>query len=219
MESCRGQQGEYDERHSGFWGTAAGPHEQPARALSLAAHSPDGRCARGRLERTARMGVVRGEGWSVQPGWALRAGKVGAYSPDGRCARGTKMDFVHKFQPGTKPLALLLLHGSGGDENDLIPVASALAPGAALLSPRGQVLQHGARRFFGYPGPDGFDQNEIADRAGELAEWLGRMKKQYELGLIYAFGYSNGANIAAALMLLYPGAVAGACLLRARAMR
>jgi len=128
------------------------------------------------------------------------------------------MDFVHKFQPGTKPLALLLLHGSGGDENDLIPVASALAPGAALLSPRGQVLQHGARRFFGYPGPDGFDQNEIADRAGELAEWLGRMKKQYELGLIYAFGYSNGANIAAALMLLYPGAVAGACLLRARAI-
>jgi phospholipase/carboxylesterase len=128
------------------------------------------------------------------------------------------MEFVHKFQPGTKPLALLLLHGSGGDENDLMPVASALAPGAALLSPRGGVLQHGQRRFFAYPGPDGFDPNEIADRAAELAEWLGRMKKQYGIDCLYAFGYSNGANMAAVLMLLHPGSISGACLLRARAI-
>jgi phospholipase/carboxylesterase len=99
-----------------------------------------------------------------------------------------------------------------------MPVASALAPGAALLSPRGQVLQHGARRFFGYPGPDGFDPNEIADRAGELAEWVGRMKTQYNIDRLYALGYSNGANMAAALMLLHPESIAGACLLRARAI-
>jgi phospholipase/carboxylesterase len=128
------------------------------------------------------------------------------------------MDFVHKFQPGTSSLTLLLLHGSGGDENDLLPVAAALAPGAALLSPRGHVIQHGARRFFGYPGPDGFDPDEIAENAAELAEWLGRMTVEYQIepARLYAFGYSNGANMAAALMLLHPNSIAGACLLRAR---
>jgi predicted esterase len=128
------------------------------------------------------------------------------------------MDFVHKFQPGSASLTLLLLHGSGGDENDLLPVAAALAPGAALLSPRGNVQQHGARRFFGYPGPEGFDRSEIAGRAAELAEWLERMTAQYKIDAssLYALGYSNGANMAGALMLLHPGSIAGACLLRAR---
>jgi predicted esterase len=128
------------------------------------------------------------------------------------------MNFVHKFQPGTSSLTLLLLHGSGGDENDLFPVAAALAPGAALLSARGNVLQHGARRFFGYPGPEGFDRDEIAGRAAELAEWLERMTAQYKIDAsrLYALGYSNGANMAGALMLLHPGSIAGACLLRAR---
>lgn len=128
------------------------------------------------------------------------------------------MDFVHKFQPGTSPRTILLLHGSGGDENDLLPVAAALAPGAALLSPRGNVVQHGARRFFGYPGPEGFDRDEIAGRASELAEWLARMTAHYQIDAsrLYALGYSNGANMAGALMLLHPKAIAGACLLRAR---
>jgi predicted esterase len=128
------------------------------------------------------------------------------------------MDFIHKFEPGALPLTLLLLHGSGGDENDLLPVAKSLAPGAALLSPRGNILQHGARRFFGYPGPDGFDAEEVSARATEMADWLGRMTKQYSVDptRLYGLGYSNGANMAAALMLLHPGAIAGACLFRAR---
>jgi len=125
-------------------------------------------------------------------------------------------DFVHKFLPGRLPVTVLLLHGSGGDENDLLPIAGALAPGAAVLSPRGKVVQHGARRFFSYPGPDGFDADEVRERVDELAEWLLRMVAAPRR--VYALGYSNGANMAAALMLLRPGTIAGACLFRARAV-
>ncbi len=130
------------------------------------------------------------------------------------------MDFVHKFAPGRSPMTVLLLHGSGGDENDLLPVAGALAPGAALLSPRGNVMQHGARRFFSYPGPDGFDADEVSQRVAELTEWIRRMTQQYAIDprRLYALGYSNGANMAAATLLLEPGAIAGACLFRSRAV-
>jgi phospholipase/carboxylesterase len=130
------------------------------------------------------------------------------------------MEFVHKFIRGRLPVTILLLHGSGGDENDLLPIAGALAPGAAVLSPRGNVVQHGARRFFSYPGPGGFDAEEVAQRVDELAEWIGRMATQYAFdpNRLYALGYSNGANMAAATMLLDPGAIAGACLFRSRAV-
>jgi phospholipase/carboxylesterase len=130
------------------------------------------------------------------------------------------MDFVHKFVPGRLPVTVLLLHGSGGDENDLLPIAPALAPGAAFLSPRGNVLEHGARRFFSYPGPGGFDAEEVRQRVDELADWVGRMATQYafDANRLYALGYSNGANMAGAIMLLRPSAIAGACLFRSRAV-
>jgi phospholipase/carboxylesterase len=130
------------------------------------------------------------------------------------------MDFVHKFVSGRVPVTLLLLHGSGGDENDLLPIAGPLVPGAAILSPRGNVVQHGARRFFSYPGPDGFDADEIRERVAELADWIRRMTQQYAIDprRLYALGYSNGANMAAATMLIEPGTIAGACLLRSRAV-
>lgn len=125
------------------------------------------------------------------------------------------MDFIHRFIPGRLPVTVLLLHGSGGDENYLIPIGSALAPGAALLSPLGKVVQNGARRFFSYPGPGGFDAAEVRDRVNELADWLAGMPVDPKT--LYALGYSNGANMAAAMMLLRPGSIAGACLLRVRA--
>jgi phospholipase/carboxylesterase len=130
------------------------------------------------------------------------------------------MDFVHKFVSGRVPVTLLLLHGSGGDENDLLPIAGPLVHGAAILSPRGNVVQHGARRFFSYPGPDGFDADEIRERVAELADWIRRMTQQYAIDprRLYALGYSNGANMAAATMLIEPGTIAGACLLRSRAV-
>ena len=129
--------------------------------------------------------------------------------------------FEHYFAPGKTGLTVLLLHGSGGDEHDLVPVGRSLAPGASLLSPRGKVSEHGVLRFFSRPGPNGFfDQAEIRERAEELAAWVREAAEQYGLDAdrIHALGYSNGANMAGALMLTTPGLLAGACLLRARAV-
>jgi predicted esterase len=125
-------------------------------------------------------------------------------------------EFIHQFVPGKLPFTVLLLHGTGGDENDLLPVGRGLAPGAALLSPRGKVEEHGALRFFARSAPGVFDENEIRQRAAELAEWIGLAVKQYSLDAarLYALGYSNGANIAMAVMLLHPGVIAGGALLR-----
>jgi phospholipase/carboxylesterase len=122
------------------------------------------------------------------------------------------VEFIHKFVPGKLPVTVLLLHGSGGDENDLLPVARALVPGAAFLSPRGKVLEQGLRRFFL------LDRSDVKERTAELAGWIGEAVQQYAIdsARMYALGYSNGANIAAALMLLYPGSIAGACLFRSR---
>jgi phospholipase/carboxylesterase len=124
------------------------------------------------------------------------------------------VEFIHKFVPGKLPVTVLLLHGSGGDENDLLPVARALVPGAAFLSPRGKVLEQGMRRFFL------LDRSDVKERTAELAAWIGEAAQQYAIdsARMYALGYSNGANIAAALMLLHPGSIAGACLFRSRAV-
>lgn len=121
-------------------------------------------------------------------------------------------EFIHKFVPGRLPVTVLLLHGSGGDENDLLPVARAIAPGAAFLSPRGKVMDRGLCRFYAY------DKSDVRERTAELAEWIGEAAAKYEIDAarLFALGYSNGANEAAALMLLHPGSIAGACLLRAR---
>lgn len=125
-------------------------------------------------------------------------------------------DFQHKFIPGKIPATILLLHGTGGDENDLIPVGKAMAPGAALLSPRGNVKENGAPRFFSRIAPGVFDEAEVRTRAAQLAQWITDAAEHYkiDLGLLYALGYSNGANIATAVMLLHPGKIAGAALLR-----
>lgn len=113
---------------------------------------------------------------------------------------------------------MLVLHGQGGDENDLLPVARALAPGAALLSPRGQALEAGATRFFARVSRDVFDENEVRSRTAELAQWVAAAVAHYavDAGKVYALGYSNGASIAAAAMLLHPGVIAGGVLLRPR---
>jgi phospholipase/carboxylesterase len=127
-------------------------------------------------------------------------------------------DFTHRFLPGNLTATALVLHGSGGDENDLIPVARALAPGAALLSPRGKVMDNGMRRFFAHVSAGVFDEAEVRGRAAELAEWASAAAAHYGRNAqrVYALGFSNGANIAAATMLLHPGVLAGALLLRPR---
>lgn len=128
-----------------------------------------------------------------------------------------ELGFVHRFVPGTRSDAapLLLLHGTGGDEDDLLALGAALAPGAALLSPRGQVLEHGMPRFFRRHAEGVLDQEDLRFRAGQLADFLAAAREEYSLRLPpVAVGYSNGANIAAALMLLYPGTLGAALLFR-----
>ncbi|HWZ05344.1 MAG TPA: alpha/beta hydrolase [Bradyrhizobium sp.] len=127
------------------------------------------------------------------------------------------LTFIHRFEPGNRLEAppLLLLHGTGGDENDLLPLGRAIAPGSALLSVRGKVLEHGMPRFFRRLAEGVFDENDVRRRANELADFVDDARKRYDLTVPIALGYSNGANIAAAMLLLRPQVLAGAILLRA----
>jgi phospholipase/carboxylesterase len=127
------------------------------------------------------------------------------------------LSFIHRFEPGNRPEAtpLLLLHGTGGDENDMLPLGQALAPGAPLLSPRGKVLEHGMPRFFRRLSEGVFDEDDVRRRADELADFVDAAVKRYGIAAPVAVGYSNGANIAAAILLLRPKVLAGAVLLRA----
>ncbi len=126
--------------------------------------------------------------------------------------------FTHRFAPGAagEGRSLLVLHGTGGDENDLLPLAADLLPGAALLSPRGQVNERGMPRFFRRHAEGVLDAEDLVARAHGLADWIAAAATHYGLdrSRMFAFGYSNGANIAAAALLLRPGSFAGAVLLR-----
>lgn len=129
------------------------------------------------------------------------------------------LGFVHRFLPAEAPGAptLLLLHGTGGDENDLLPVGRMLDERAALLSPRGKVLEYGMPRFFRRLAEGVFDHEDLIDRTHELAEFVERAVDEYGIDRrrLFAVGFSNGANIAASLLLAYPRLLAGAILLRA----
>jgi phospholipase/carboxylesterase len=129
----------------------------------------------------------------------------------------TDLGFIHRFIPATQPgkPPLLLLHGTGGDENDLIPLAAQLSPGSALLSPRGKVTENGMPRFFRRLAEGVFDLADLKARTAELADFIAAARKAYRLDAPVAVGFSNGANIAASLLLTRPDALRGAVLLRA----
>jgi phospholipase/carboxylesterase len=126
------------------------------------------------------------------------------------------LGFIHRFIPGepSKP-PLLLLHGTGGDENDLVPLAARIAPGHTVLSPRGKVLEHGMPRFFRRSGEGRWDIEDLKARTAELAAFLTKARETYGIEPPIALGYSNGANIAWPLMLADPKALSGAILMRA----
>lgn len=128
--------------------------------------------------------------------------------------------FAHRFlsgEAGAADATLLLLHGTGGNEGDLIPLGRELVPGASILSPRGRVLEHGMPRFFRRLAEGVFDQEDLALRTKELANFVEAAVKEYSLdpATLVAVGYSNGANIAASLMLRRPGLLRAAVLFRA----
>jgi phospholipase/carboxylesterase len=114
------------------------------------------------------------------------------------------LGFIHRFVAGTSSRTLLLLHGTGGDENDLLDLGRALDSSAALLSPRGKVLENGAPRFFRRLAEGVFDEEDVIRRAQELAQFIHAAATTYNIDLdhLVALGYSNGANIVAAMMLL-----------------
>jgi predicted esterase len=128
-------------------------------------------------------------------------------------------EFIHRFVPPERddPTTLLLLHGTGGDENDLLPLGRMLDEEAALLSPRGKVLENGMPRFFRRLSMGVFDEEDLVRRTHELAGFVEEATSEYGLDpqRLFAVGFSNGANIAASLLLLHPGLLAGAVLLRA----
>jgi phospholipase/carboxylesterase len=129
----------------------------------------------------------------------------------------TELSFIHRFEPATAPNRppLLLLHGTGGDENDLLGLGRTIAPGSALLSPRGKILENGMPRFFRRLAEGVFDEEDVEFRANELAVFVAEARKAYGLEAPVALGFSNGANIAAAMLMLRPEALSGAGLLRA----
>ncbi|PRH86809.1 hydrolase [Labrys okinawensis] len=128
----------------------------------------------------------------------------------------SNLSHIHRFVPGQdrQHPPLLLLHGTGGDENDLIGLGELVAPGRALISPRGKVLENGMPRFFRRLSEGVFDEEDLRRRASDLAGFIAEASEAYGLGAPVALGFSNGANIAAALLLLHPQALAGAVLLR-----
>ncbi len=132
------------------------------------------------------------------------------------------LDFVHRFIPaadGNVPGSptLLLLHGTGGNEDDLLELGRSLAPGANLLSPRGKILENGMPRFFRRFTEGVFDEVDLIFRTHELADFVAAAATAYGFSTesLTAVGYSNGANIAASLLLLHPGLLSRAVLLRA----
>jgi phospholipase/carboxylesterase len=134
----------------------------------------------------------------------------------------SNFEFIHRFIPASSKtkqtnLTLLLLHGTGGTEDDLIPLGKELASNASLLTVRGKVLENGMPRFFRRLEEGVFDLEDLKIRTDELAEFILKSSSVYEFDLkkIIAVGYSNGANIAASLLLRRQEVLAGAILFRA----
>lgn len=127
--------------------------------------------------------------------------------------------FHHRFleaAPDGPAFTVLALHGTGGDENDLLPLVQRVAPGAAILSPRGKVSERGMPRFFPRLAMGVFDAKDLRKSALELAEFIGEAAETYgfDPSRLLALGFSNGANVAINVLLLRPESLAGAALLR-----
>jgi len=129
------------------------------------------------------------------------------------------LGFIHRFIPAKREGAqtLLVLHGTGGDESDLVSLAGTIDPNAGILSPRGKVLENGMPRFFRRFAEGVFDIKDLKFRTAELADFVSKASKKYNFDpeSVVALGYSNGANIGASLLLLSPETLSKAILFRA----
>ncbi len=132
---------------------------------------------------------------------------------------GPDLGLPHRFLPAGDPSegrTLLALHGTGGDENSLLELAITMLPGAAVLAPRGRVREGGANRWFRRLAEGVFDEDDLRERAAELADFVAAACRAYDLNpdRVIAVGYSNGANMASATLMLHPEALRGALVLR-----
>ncbi|HVZ78488.1 MAG TPA: VOC family protein [Gemmatimonadaceae bacterium] len=177
------------------------------------------------LQLPSQYEPMRNEIQAVLPPIHLRvrapASEMFAHAGAPEDVSGEALSFVHRYvPPGVEgeyhgDTTLLLLHGTGGDEEDLLPLGRALLPGAAMLSPRGKVLEGGAPRFFRRIAEGVFDQEDLRVRTAELAEFIDRAAVTYSFRreCVIAAGFSNGANIAANLLLQMGSVIRGAVLL------
>src|SRR4029079_6039117 len=128
--------------------------------------------------------------------------------------KASELTYVHRYLPpnGDDPRTLLLLHGTGGDENDLVQLRQMLAPDAGLLSPRGNVLENGAARFFRRLAEGVFDIEDLPARTKDLVAFVDAAASQYgfDAAKVVAVGFSNGANIAGSMLLSSPRVLSGA---------
>lgn len=123
---------------------------------------------------------------------------------------------IHLYKKGTSENTLLLLHGTGGDENDLLEIGNLIDSEANILSVRGNVVESGMNRYFKRLRPGVFDLDDLEKRTVELYEFINEASKKYEFdrNKVIAVGYSNGANIAASMLFSIENAIKGAILLR-----
>ena len=126
------------------------------------------------------------------------------------------LKYIYKASGNPEAYTLLLLHGTGGDEHDLLGMGERFGADLNLLSLRGNVSEHGMPRFFKRLGMGIFDEQDLSFRADELMDFLESLafKEGFDSTKVVALGYSNGANIAGAILLKYPDALAGAILFR-----
>ncbi|KGK29158.1 alpha/beta hydrolase [Cellulophaga sp. E6(2014)] len=126
------------------------------------------------------------------------------------------LKYIYKANENPEASTLLLLHGTGGDENDLLPLAKNFGSHFNILSVRGNVLEHGMPRFFRRLGMGVFDEKDVEFRTHELVSFLKDTAKNegFDTTKIIALGYSNGANIAGAILVHYPNLLHGAILFR-----
>ena len=136
--------------------------------------------------------------------------------------KNSELGFIHRFIPANSKarqtnLTLLLMHGTGGNEDDLIPLAKELASNASILSVRGKVLENGMPRFFRRIKEGVFDLEDLNLRTNELADFILNSSSIYEFDpeRIIAVGFSNGANIGASILLGRPEVLSGPILFRA----
>jgi predicted esterase len=122
-----------------------------------------------------------------------------------------------KYDDRNKKLTLVLLHGTGGNEEDLIFLGKKIEPNASVLSPRGKVLENGLPRFFRRLSEGVFDLEDLRIRSHELADFIQKCSLHYKFDLenTIAIGFSNGANISVSMLFLRPEVLQGTILFRA----